>query len=124
MSQPDLGAVERAARGLLLPSESDEPIDMVRWDDGAAELDDGAVLRLAGREPGTRLDRTDLADVFRDAFRGPDADRFRELARAIEAAVDSVRVYRLGDVEKDVYVVGRTRGGGGWAGIRSRVVES
>jgi nuclease A inhibitor-like protein len=36
MSKPDLSALKQAAAGLLLPSESDEPIEVIDWNHEAA----------------------------------------------------------------------------------------
>jgi hypothetical protein len=37
--------------------------------------------------------------------------------------LDDIRVCRVGEVERDVYIVGKTKGGG-WAGLKSKVVET
>ena len=124
MNRPDLTALTRATAGLLMPSESDEPITVVHWDDAASELDNAAILRLAGCEPGKKVERIDPTDLLRDALHGSEASRFRELLQTLETAVDAVRGYRIGEVEKDVYLMGRLKDGSGWAGVRSLVVET
>ncbi len=128
MSKPDLGRLERAVAGLLLPSESDEPINVVRWEAGGgsvgAEPGDGDALRIAGCKPGTRVERTDLDDVFRDGYAGNESARFRDLAGLLASSLDAIRVFRVGEVEKDILILGRVKAGGGWAGLRSKVVET
>ncbi len=124
MSTPALSKLERAVAGLLLPSESDEPIAVVRWPCDAGDLDEGELLRLAGLPPGAKVERTDVADVFRDGFAGDEAARFRAVAAALDAALDAVRAYRVGEVEKDVFIVGKVKAGPGWAGLRGKVVET
>jgi hypothetical protein len=89
----------------------------------ARQLTDQEVLRLAGHKPGDRVEATDLDDIFRDAVAGDNAKKFQKLIQALKDTLDDIRVYRVGEVEKDVYIVGKTKGGG-WAGLKSKVVET
>ena len=123
MSKTDLTALKKAADGLLLPSESEAPIEVIAWGGAAGRLTDREVLRLAGHKPGDRVEATDLDDIFRDAVAGDNAKKFQKLIQALKDTLDDIRVYRVGEVEKDVYIVGKTKGGG-WAGLKSKVVEA
>ena len=123
MSKTDLTALKKAADGLLLPSESEEPIEVIAWGGETGQLTDQEVLRLAGHKPGDRVEATDLDDIFRDAVAGDNAKKFQKLIQALKDTLDDIRVYRVGEVEKDVYIVGKTKGGG-WAGLKSKVVET
>jgi Nuclease A inhibitor-like protein len=123
MSKPDLSALKQAAAGLLLPSESDEPIEVIDWDHDAETLKDSDVLRLAGCSPSAPMEMTDLKDIFRDAVAGADAAKFRKLIAALNETLADIRVYRIGEIEKDVVIVGKTKAGG-WAGLKSKVVET
>jgi hypothetical protein len=123
MSKTDLTALKKAADGLLLPSESDEPIEVIDWGGETGQLTDQEVLRFSGHKPGDRVEATDLDDIFRDAVAGDNAKKFQKLIQALKDTLDDIRVYRVGEVEKDVYIVGKTKGGG-WAGLKSKVVET
>ena len=122
MSKSDLGPLKKAADGLTLPSESDEPIEPIAWGQ-AGSLGDPDVLRLSGHKPGDRIETTDLNDIFRDALAGDDAAKFRALIKVLKDSLSDLRVYRIGDVEKDVYIVGKAADGT-WAGLKSKVVET
>lgn len=122
MSQSVLNTLKKAAAGLTLPSESDEPIEPIAWGQ-AASLSPADALRLSGHKPGDTIETTDLDDIFRDALAGDDAAKFRSLIKTLKGALSDLRVYRVGDIEKDVYIVGRTPDGT-WAGLKSKVVES
>jgi hypothetical protein len=50
------------------------------------------------------------------------AGRFRQLVRALKENLADVKVFLVGGTVKDVYVVGRTDSG--WAGVRTKVVET
>ena len=123
MSKTDLTALKKAADGLLLPSESEEPIEVIAWGGETGQLTDQEVLRLSGHKPGDRVEATDLDDIFRDAVAGDNAKKFQKLIKTLKDTLDDIRVYRVGEVEKDVYIVGKTKGGG-WAGLKSKVVET
>ena len=123
MSKTDLTALKEAADGLLLLSESDEPIEVIAWGGETGQLTDQGVLRLAGHKLGDRVEATDLDDIFRDAVAGDNAKKFQKLIQALKDTLDDIRVYRVGEVERDVYIVGKTKGGG-WAGLKSKVVET
>ena len=122
MSKNALSTLKSACKGLSLPSESDEPIEPVQWD-LAGSPTEADVLRLSGHKPGERVETTDLPDIFRDALAGDDADKFEALSQALKDSLSDLRVYRIGDVEKDVYIVGRDAGGK-WVGLKSKVVET
>src|SRR5262245_31065309 len=51
-----------------------------------------------------------------------EVERFKQLVRTIEGTLWDVKVFQVGKSEADVYVVGRTDEG--WAGLRTKVVET
>jgi hypothetical protein len=52
-----------------------------------------------------------------------DAQRYRALRRVLESTLSGLRVFRLGFVKVDVYLVGRTRSGL-WGGLHTTSVET
>jgi hypothetical protein len=48
--------------------------------------------------------------------------RFRQLQGTLEETLTDVKVFLFGRVEKDVSIVGRTESG--WAGLKTRLVET
>jgi hypothetical protein len=63
------------------------------------------------------------AEFFREMGRTGQAGQYRKLRRALESALEGVRVFRAGSVKVDVYVIGKTRSGD-WAGLHTTSVET
>jgi histidine triad (HIT) family protein len=115
-------ALQKASKGLQLPSESDAPFQAFLWDDGG-ELTHERLLQLAHRPKGTAVEEDTLEGLFRTV---PAEDRatFQGLQQAIQQQLLGVKVFRVGDEpEKDVYIVGGTRDGK-LAGLKTSVVET
>ncbi len=126
--------LEEAAEGLVYSSESDEPFEYVAfpgagrlWPMGAAEL-----AALAGAPPGApaeeraldhflmrHIETSDPYDVQAQRIR-PRYERLRELLRQ---ALGDVRVFRVGRIRIDCYVVGAD-GRGNVVGMRTVAVET
>lgn len=51
------------------------------------------------------------------------AGKFQALVKFLKESLSDVKVYRVGGVDADVYVVGRTSSGG-YAGVKTKVVET
>jgi hypothetical protein len=119
---PPLEALQKASEGLLFPSESDAPLEPFLWQDGA-KLSHERLLELAGAEAGTAVEETTLADLLR-TVPPEDKSKFDKLAQTLQEQLSGVKVYKIGEeAEKDVYIVGKTKGGQ-WAGLKTTVVET
>ncbi len=112
-----LRALKSASEGLLYPSESDEPFVMyvnpTRED----------VLPTILPHPGDRVTETTVSEFFAELIAGEDGSRFEQLQRVIESRLIAPRVFRIGEVTVDVYIVGRTPSGG-WMGLHTVSVET
>jgi hypothetical protein len=51
-----------------------------------------------------------------------EAQRFKQLAAAIKENLADVKVFLAGGAESDAFIVGRTSAG--WAGLKTRVVQT
>ena len=51
-----------------------------------------------------------------------EVDRFQQLVQTIKETLSDVKVFQVGKGEADVYIVGRTEDG--WAGLKTKVVET
>jgi hypothetical protein len=89
------------------------------------------VLELAGVEEGTPAKMKGLDAFFRDATREQDwhddeeraeVQRFKALVQTLKQALADIKVFQVGGAESDVYIVGRTDTG--WAGLKTKVVET
>jgi hypothetical protein len=74
-------------------------------------------------EEGTTVEETTLADLLRTV---PPEEKgsFDQLAKVLKEQLSGLKVYRVGDeVEREVYIVGKTKDGS-WAGLKTSVVET
>jgi hypothetical protein len=126
-----LKALQAAADGLLFMSETDAPFAPVRWET-QGELTPDAVRQLTRHDEPTPVEVVSADDFFRAAVAEPDwkgadelatARRFQALLRLLHEKLADLRAYRVGQIELDVYVVGRAPSGN-WLGLSTRVVET
>jgi histidine triad (HIT) family protein len=120
---PAVDALQKASKGLSMPSESDAPFEAFLWDKAGDKLAQDQVVKLAGAEKGTSVEEDTLDDLFQTV---PSADKpkFQKLAAAIKQQLSGVKVYKVGEeAARDVYIVGKTQDGK-WAGVKTSVVET
>ncbi len=126
-----IARLEKATAGLLFPSESDEPLHVFVWRD-AAPFSVQALLTHAGCDLKTPVQTTDLNRFFRpvttpQAWYGEEERermrRFQALRDLLKAELRDIKVYKIGTVAIDVYVVGRAADGT-YCGVTTRVVET
>ena len=118
-----LEALKQASRGLLFVSETEAELEPFAWKDAGDTLTHAQLLKRAGAEAGTAVEETTLERFFR-AVPGEDKAKFKKLAGVLKGHLSGVKVYKVGDEpEKQVYIVGKTKDGG-WAGLKTTVVET
>ena len=127
-----LAALEGAASGLLFMSESDHPFETIRWE-ALAEVTPAHLRAATLSAPEAEITTESLEDFFRAASSEPDwksaadlatARRYQTLARLLRENLSDVRVYRVGEINMPVLVVGRNDSTGNWLGLSTRVVET
>lgn len=117
--------------GLTFMSESDYPVEpFVR---GAGEGAPSAEEFASGRKgDDASVRELDFERFFGNATREQDwqdeaaratVRRFQALVGFLRENLSDIKVYRVGGVDADVYVVGRTKSGD-FAGVKTRVVET
>lgn len=121
-ADPILNELQAATKGLLFPSETDAPIEAFAWPGGGAQPDEAAVranAKVDSKAAVTRLTLADLARTIPEESRGDFLPLFGLLAHHLSGTA----VFKVGEIEMDVYVVGRTADGR-YAGIKTSVVET
>lgn len=113
--------LKKVCAGLLFRSETDAELEPFFWTDGA-ELTEDRLLELTGSEEGTPVKTMDLAGFFR-AVSKAHRPEFDALAKMLHEHLSGIKVYKVGEVEMDVYIVGKTADGH-WAGVKTEVVET
>jgi hypothetical protein len=126
-----LADLARATDGLLFMSESDHPFAPVRWS-GATELTPAALRHLTGHDEAAPVETQSVADFFHVAAAEPawkpapaleTARRYQQLLRLLDEQLTDVRVYRIGHISLDVYIIGRSAAGN-WLGLSTHIVET
>jgi Nuclease A inhibitor-like protein len=117
-----LKVLAQASKGLTFTSETDAKFQPFEWKSKSNDLSPDSVIELAGYEADTPVEEVTPTAFFRAV---PDEDRaaFDKLVKTLEGSLSGLKVFTVGEVQKDVYVVGRTAAGT-WAGIQTEVVET
>jgi hypothetical protein len=128
----DTRTLKEASAGLQYPSETNAPFEAFGWPQGEGKPDKARVLELAGLPPDTPVRVKTVDAFFKDATEEQDwmdqderaeAQGFRQLVQTIKGALSDVKVFVVGqEAEKDAYIVGRAESG--WAGLKTKVVET
>jgi purine-nucleoside phosphorylase len=125
--------LEAAAEGLLYPSESDYPFTYFTWGEAQTDnLSEDQVRELAGQPEDAAVETISLEKLFKplteikDWYEAEDKEnvkRFEELQETIQRVLHTVQVFRVGEIEIDVYIVGKDPQGN-WAGLKTISVET
>jgi hypothetical protein len=119
----------QASQGLLMPSESEYPFEVVIWE--GAELTSEKILELTHYPPATSIEEVELDYFFRnvatekdwhDKIQKENVAKFQNLVQVIKDNLAEIRVYRIGTIEVSVYIVGKTNDG--LAGLATKVIET
>jgi hypothetical protein len=125
------GALQEATEGLLYMSESDYPFGVIRWD-GSEQLSPEYLRRTSGADASAKVEESDLDEFFRvaageqewkDEAQLAEARKYQRLRSLLEEHLMGIKVYRIGEINIDVYVVGRSAEGN-WLGISTHAVET
>jgi len=125
MNQGALTALQDATKGLLYPSETDNPFELVSWGKADGDLTPPRVAVLVKAPAGTAVEEQSLADFFQYLTddKAEHAKEFGQLQQVIGKQLTDTRVFKVGSVTIDVYIVGRTADGE-WAGLKTQSVET
>jgi hypothetical protein len=124
-------ALKKASAGLTYISESDAPFETVNWGRADGALKPAAVRKLAAAPA-----RAPVKEVSLDAFFGPlteehdhtpeeaaDIEKYKGLLKVINDQLTGATVFKVGKVDIDVYVVGKTADGE-WVGLKTKATET
>lgn len=111
-----LAKLGRATAGLFVMSESDYPFEMIQWD-GKISITPEYLCNISGKPEGSPIDETNV-DNFLKA-----SGRFGNLASLLKDNLSHLKVYKVGDINIPVYIVGRSPEGN-WLGLSTRLVQT
>ena len=122
--------LKQTSDGLLWHSESDYPFKTVYWenvDDIKAKL-----LQLTDCTPKTTIEVRELNKFFSQATEEKDwyndeemaeCKRYQDLVNLLKTNLTDIKVYRVGEVEVNCYILGKTESGS-IAGLSTIAVET
>jgi len=120
----------KATDGLLMPSESEYPFEAFRWV-GENELTNQKLLELTSHPADSPVETVALDYLFRnvahekewhDEVQKANVSKFQNLVSTLEKNLTDIKVYRVGTIDIDVYIVGKNEGE--LAGLSTKVVET
>jgi hypothetical protein len=127
------GRIKRATSGLVYQSETDAPVAPYRVDGLTDDaLTPEVLLERLGREPSTPVATVEFDEFFADLAADQDwygdeerdmAKRYRRLVRVLKRALADLKVYKVGEREIEIYVLGRTPAGE-YLGVTTKAVET
>jgi hypothetical protein len=126
-----LDQLKLASDGLLFMSESEYPFEVFLWE-RVGLLTPEKILQQTNHNQDTPVKVASLDDFFRVAVTEEDwhgeeeketVKRFQALVEILKANLTNLQVYRLGEIEIDVYVIGQTPSGDS-IGLSTKVVET
>jgi hypothetical protein len=120
--------LENAVNGLQMMSESEYPFEYFNTEDTA--INDDLALKITGKPKGTIVTTTTLDNLLRnvtDATQGTvspqQAGQYKQMAAVLKDTLQGLTVYRVGEVQVDVLIIGLTEEGT-VAGMRTKLIET
>lgn len=128
-----LDTFQHAVDGLLFPSEADYPFTVFLWQEKpeAPTLPD--LLLLTGHTQDSPVETIELDTFFSPVTQIQDwygeeerkkAQQFQTLVELTQNTLSNIRVYRVGTIEIDVYIVGQEPQSQDWIVLSTLVVET
>ena len=120
--------LENAASGLLMMSESDYPFEYLNTNE--RQLNNALVIKLAQKPEGTPVEHTTIEHLLRNLIDPTSgsvnlatAQRFQQLMATLKQELTNLTVYRVGDVQVQVFILGLTAEGT-VGGMRTMLIET
>lgn len=126
-----LRELKRLSEGLFIMSESDYPFEIL-YLDGKDGLSYERLRELAGSPSNAPIETRSLEDFSRSTIYyagvkdGPEArpvESPESLFRLLKENLRELRVYRIGEINIPVYIIGQSAEGN-WIGLSTRVIET
>lgn len=128
-----LDKLKLASDGLLFMSESEYPFEVFLWHSKEKQLLNAEfVLSKLNKPSDTKVEFVDLDSFFEVATTEEDwhspedkeiVKKYQNLVKIIKESLSDIKVARLGEIEIDVYIVGKAPSGD-LAGLCTKVIET
>lgn len=126
-----VAALTKASQGLSYMSEKDAPFTTVAWK-AEGKLTRKKLLALGKHPADSSVEELTMANFFAgltkdETWHGSQekevVERYRHLVQAIQDNLTHVKVFKVGQVKKRVYIVGSDKEGN-WAGLATEALET
>lgn len=128
-----IDTLKSSSDGLLCMSESDYPFEVLVWESlGKEELTNEKLLDVTNHSKDTPVEVEDCDYFFEIATQEQDwhgseeketVKKYQNLVKTLKERLSDIKVYRVGTINIDVYIVGKTPLGN-LAGLSTKVVET
>jgi hypothetical protein len=128
---PALEKIRSAADGLLFMSESDSPLEPLVLKSSAEGLQN-ELKTLCATDAVERIEVQDVEYFFRNQVKTypgynkeqtDRAARFVQLIKTLHDNLSDIKVYRVGTVQVNAFIIGKLKDGQ-YAGLRTKLVET
>jgi hypothetical protein len=132
MSNEITEKLKQSSADLLMMSESDYPFEVFLWTAQANGLTTQKLLQLTDHPHNSPIEEVTLDYFFRncayeqewhDEQQKQNVKKFQTLVQILEDNLNEIKVYRIGTIDIDVYIVGKTPSGD-LAGLSTKGVET
>lgn len=127
-----LAALNKATKGMLYTSVTDAPFEIVHWKSRATIRSSADLTKMIGQSSGMLVEDVGLEKFFHDLIQLKEyyddhakkaVGQYRTLLAMLKEHLADLTVFKVGKVDLDIYVMGRTAEGD-WAGVMTSAVES
>ncbi|MBV6627331.1 MAG: nuclease A inhibitor family protein [Rivularia sp. (in: Bacteria)] len=125
--------IKSLSQDLVWMSESDYPFDTFTWSNQELEeVNTKNLLEKTNHSLDAPVKVIDMEKFFQRATVEKDwydseeketAQKYQALVETLKQNLDNIQVYKIGDVEIDVYIVGQLKTGD-WLGLSTKAVET
>ncbi|MDZ8024662.1 MAG: nuclease A inhibitor family protein [Nostoc sp. DcaGUA01] len=124
--------LKQSSADLLMMSESDYPFEVVLWTGPVDSLTTQKLLQLTNHPQDSQVEEVGLDYFFRncayeqewhDEQQKQNAKKFQILVQTLKNNLNEIKVYRIGTINIDVYILGKTSSGD-LVGLATKVVET
>lgn len=126
--------IEAAIKDLYYPSESDEPFDYVEFGMPTENpLTENHIRIILGKVPGDLVEEITLEDFFEPLSEIQDwygeeeketVKGFTKLKELLCSKLSDIQVFRVGEVQVGIYLLGKTEQENQWVGVKTLSVET
>jgi hypothetical protein len=111
--------LRQATTDLLWVSESEYPLEVINWGQNV-EISIASIIDRQHIDPDCLIEQLSLVDLLSPAMAIEDwyesaelaiVEKFQQLQQAIESSLSDVTVFRVGEIEVEIYILGKSNTG-------------